>query len=58
MKKVLIFVLLLFLSSCMATPDIHLKSSDMSMEIKQSEPIVWHVAVGRLLFQGGLEVTV
>ena len=34
----------LFLSACMATPELHLNSSDMSMKLKQSAPIVTSVA--------------
>ena len=35
----------LFLSACMATPELHLNSSDMSMKLKQSAPIVTSVAI-------------
>ena len=34
----------IFLCSCMATPEIHLKSADMSMELTQSAPLVRSVA--------------
>ncbi|MFA4828007.1 MAG: caspase family protein [Thermodesulfovibrionales bacterium] len=45
LSRILFALSILFLSSCMATPDIHVKSSDMAMEIKQKAPIINAIAV-------------
>ena len=58
MKKLFLGFLLIFLSSCMATPDIHVKSSDMSMEIKQKAPVVHKVDIspdGRYVLSGSMD---
>ena len=58
MKKLFLGFLLIFLSSCMATPDIHVKSSDMSLEIKQKAPIVRKVDIspdGRYVLSGSMD---
>ena len=58
MKKIYLGFLLIFLSSCMATPDIHVKSSDMSMAIKQKAPVVGKVDIspdGRYALSGGFD---
>ncbi|MDO9288056.1 MAG: caspase family protein, partial [Thermodesulfovibrionales bacterium] len=58
MKKLFLGFLLIFLASCMATPQIQLKSGDMAMEIKQKAPIVDKVDIspdGRHVLSGGLD---
>ena len=58
MKKLFLGFLLIFLSSCMATPQIQLKSSDMAMEIKQKAPIVSKVDIspdGRYVLSGSFD---
>ncbi|MDP3111391.1 MAG: caspase family protein [Thermodesulfovibrionales bacterium] len=58
MKKLFLGFLLIFFSSCMATPDIHVKSSDMSMEIKQKAPVVGNVDIspdGRYVLSGSFD---
>ena len=42
--KLLTVLIALFLSACMATPELHLKSADMSMKLTQSAPWVRSVA--------------
>ena len=58
MKKLFLGFLLILLASCMATPQIQLKSGDMAMEIKQKAPIVRKVDIspdGRYVLSGGLD---
>ncbi|MDP3111388.1 MAG: hypothetical protein Q8M71_04730, partial [Thermodesulfovibrionales bacterium] len=58
MKKLFLGFLLIFLASCMATPQIQLKSGDMAMEIKQKAPIVSKVDIspdGRYVLSGGFD---
>lgn len=58
MKKLFLGFLLIFLSSCMATPQIQLKGGDMSMEIKQKAPVVRKVDIsqnGRYVLSGSMD---
>jgi len=57
-RKILIACFALFLSSCMATPVLTIKSTDMSMAIKQKVPIVNNVDIspdGRYVLTGGID---
>ncbi len=59
-RIILIVCLTLFIYSCMATPKLRLKSAEMSMELKQSAPIVWSVAFspeGRYVLTGSSDET-
>ena len=58
--KIMSAIFLLFLPACMATPELHLNSSDMSMELKQSAPIVLSVALSpdmRFALSGNMKET-
>jgi len=55
-RKILIVFFALFLSSCMAKPDLTIKDADMSREIKQKAPVVNKVDIsldGRYVLSGG-----
>ena len=56
LKKIIILFPILFLASCMARPDIHLRSGDMSMEVNKSAFIVGDAAYspdGKFVLSGG-----
>ncbi|MDP2681529.1 MAG: caspase family protein [Deltaproteobacteria bacterium] len=60
LPRILSVIFILFLPSCMATPDIHVKSSDMSIAIKKESPAVMRVAVsldGKYILSGSIDST-
>ena len=60
LPRILSVLSMLFLASCMATPDIHVKSSDMSIAIKKESPAVMRVAVsldGKYILSGSIDST-
>src|SRR6185369_3423063 len=59
-RNILIACLAILLCSCMATPELRLKSADMSMELKQSAPMVTSVAISpdmRFALSGSMNET-
>jgi WD40 repeat protein len=57
-KKILEFICLFLLTSCMATPNIHVKSENTQMSVTQSAPVGATAALspnGKYLLMGGMK---